>query len=104
MMSVKIFSILFVAFVCLEVCRGAAVRDIARNVRSELVNLDAGLNPQSKRSKGLDLDVPAGKFLFLSSPSACRTRGASKNQDCVINVLIYLAGRAELQRTKICCK
>lgn len=60
MMSLKIFSILFVAFVCLEVCRGAAVRDIARNVRSELVNLDAGLNPQSKRSKGLDLDVPAG--------------------------------------------
>ena len=64
MMSVKISAILFVAFVCLEVCRGAAVRDIARNVRSELVNFDAGLNPQSRRSKGLDLDVPAGNSLI----------------------------------------
>ena len=64
MMSVKISAILFVAFVCLEVCHGAAVRDIARNVRSELVNFDAGLNPQSRRSKGLDLDVPAGNSII----------------------------------------
>ena len=64
MMSVKISAIFFVTFVCLEVCRGAAVRDIARNVRSELVNFDAGLNPQSRRSKGLDLDVPAGNSII----------------------------------------
>ena len=74
MMSVKIFAILFVAFVCFEVCRGAAVRDIARNVRSELVNFDAGLNPQSRRSKGLDLDVPAGNSItyVLYLKSKCR--------------------------------
>ena len=74
MMSVKIFAILFVAFVCFEVCRGAAVRDIARNVRSELVNFDAGLNPQSRRSKGLDLDVPAGNSIIylLYLKSKCR--------------------------------
>jgi len=48
------------AFSGLQVCRGAAIGDIARNVRSELVRLDAGLNPQSRRSKGLSLDVPAG--------------------------------------------
>ena len=64
MMSVKIFAILIVALVCFEVCHGAAVRDIARNVRSELVNFDAGLNPQSRRSKGLDLDVPAGNSII----------------------------------------
>ena len=67
MMSVKIFAILFVALVCFEVCSGAAVRDIARNVRSELVNFDAGLNPQSRRSKGLDLDVPAGNSIIYLS-------------------------------------
>jgi len=62
MSSEKIFAIilLLLAFSGLEVCRGAAVGDIARNVRSELVRLDAGLNPQSRRSKGLSLDVPAG--------------------------------------------
>jgi hypothetical protein len=59
MSSEKIFAILL-AFSGLQVCRGAAIGDIARNVRSELVRLDAGLNPQSRRSKGLSLDVPAG--------------------------------------------
>ena len=60
MMSTKIFAVLFLAFSGLEVSLGAAVRDIARNVRSELVRFDAGLNPQSRRSRGLSLDVPAG--------------------------------------------
>lgn len=60
MMSTKIFAVLFLAFSSLEVSLGAAVRDIARNVRSELVRFDAGLNPQSRRSRGLSLDVPAG--------------------------------------------
>ena len=66
MSSEKIFAIilLLLAFSGLEVCRGAAVGDIARNVRSELVRLDAGLNPQSRRSKGLSLDVPAGNSLI----------------------------------------
>jgi len=59
MSSEKIFAILL-AFSGLQVCCGAAIGDIARNVRSELVRLDAGLNPQSRRSKGLSLDVPAG--------------------------------------------
>jgi len=59
MSSEKIFAILL-AFSGLQVCRGAAIGDIARNVRSELVRLDAGLNPQSRRSRGLSLDVPAG--------------------------------------------
>jgi len=59
MSSEKIFAILL-AFSGLQVCRCAAIGDIARNVRSELVRLDAGLNPQSRRSKGLSLDVPAG--------------------------------------------
>lgn len=59
MSSEKIFAILL-AFSGLQVCRGAAIGDIARNVRSEFVRLDAGLNPQSRRSRGLSLDVPAG--------------------------------------------
>jgi len=59
MSSEKIFAFLL-AFSGLQVCRGAAIGDIARNVRSELVRLDAGLNPQSRRSRGLSLDVPAG--------------------------------------------
>ena len=63
MSSEKIFAILL-AFSGLQVCRGAAIGDIARNVRSELVRLDAGLNPQSRRSKGLSLDVPAGNSLI----------------------------------------
>ena len=60
------------AFVCFEVCRGAAVRDIARNVRSELVNFDAGLNPQSRRETGLDSEGQAGKspiYVSISSTS-----------------------------------
>lgn len=41
--------------------QSASIGDIARNVQSELVLLDAGLNPQSsRRSRSLDLDVPAG--------------------------------------------
>ena len=63
MSSEKIFAILL-AFSGLQVCRGAAIGDIARNVRSELVRLDAGLNPQSRRSRGLSLDVPAGNSLI----------------------------------------
>lgn len=59
MSSEKIFAFLL-AFSGLQVCRSAAIGDIARNVRSELVRLDAGLNPQSRRSRGLSLDVPAG--------------------------------------------
>ena len=65
MSAEKIFAVVLLAFTGLEVCRAAAVRDIARNVRSELVRLDAGLNPQSsRRSRGLSLDVPAGNSLI----------------------------------------
>lgn len=43
--------------------QAAALGDIARNVQSELVTLDAGLNvAQSRKSRKLNLDVPAGKF------------------------------------------
>lgn len=41
--------------------QAAALGDIARNVQSELVTLDAGLNvAQSRKSRKLNLDVPAG--------------------------------------------
>ena len=32
--------------------------------REAFGNFDAGLNPQSRRSKGLDLDVPAGNSII----------------------------------------
>ena len=38
----------------------AAIGDIARNVHSDLLTLDAGLNPQPVRSPRQDFDVPAG--------------------------------------------
>jgi len=39
----------------------AAIGDIARNLQSDLILLDAGLNPQTRKSRRLSLDdVPAG--------------------------------------------
>ena len=40
----------------------AAIGDIARNVHSDLLTLDAGLNPTPVRSTRQNFDVPAGKF------------------------------------------
>ena len=46
----------------LQVVRSAAIGDIARNLQSDLILLDAGLNPQTRKSGRLSLDdVPAGK-------------------------------------------
>lgn len=45
--------------------QSAAIGDIARNVRSDLVVFDASLNPQTRRSRSLDLDVPAGGAVDL---------------------------------------
>ena len=45
-----------------QVVRSAAIGDIARNLQSDLILLDAGLNPQTRKSGRLSLDdVPAGK-------------------------------------------
>jgi len=44
-----------------QVVRSAAIGDIARNLQSDLILLDAGLNPQTRKSGRLSLDdVPAG--------------------------------------------
>ena len=50
----------------------AAIGDIARNVHSDLLTLDAGLNPQPVRSPRQDIDDPAGMltltpFFLLNS-------------------------------------
>lgn len=57
----KIFATIlaFLAFFEPKV-QAAAIGDIARNVQSQLVLLDAGLNPQTRRSRRTDLDVPTG--------------------------------------------
>jgi len=57
------FSNLFlVAFLAFQgQVESAAIGDIARNLQSDLILLDAGLNPQTRKSKRLSLDdVPAG--------------------------------------------
>jgi len=57
------FSNLFlVAFLAFQgQVESAAIGDIARNLQSDLIFLDAGLNPQTRKSKRLSLDdVPAG--------------------------------------------
>ena len=47
--------------------RSAAIGDIARNLQSDLILLDAGLNPQTRKSGRLSLDdVPAGKAIQLT--------------------------------------
>ena len=58
----KIFAVIiaFLATFANQV-HGAALGDIARNVQSQLVLFDAGLNPQPRRSRRTDLDVPTGK-------------------------------------------
>lgn len=64
MQSTKMTVLAFLAFAGLEkwCVQAAALGDIARNVQSELVLLDAGLNvAQSRKSRKLNLDVPAGK-------------------------------------------
>ena len=49
-----------------QVVRSAAIGDIARNLQSDLILLDAGLNPQTRKSGRLSLDdVPAGKATQL---------------------------------------
>jgi len=57
----KIFAVIiaFLATFANQV-HGAALGDIARNVQSQLVLFDAGLNPQPRRSRRTDLDVPTG--------------------------------------------
>jgi len=52
--------IVLLAFIGLDGIHAAAIGDVSRNVQSELVLLDAGLNPQPRRSRRLNLDVPAG--------------------------------------------
>jgi len=55
-----------VALMQLESVQSAAIGEIAKNVHSDLVLFDAGLNPQqSRRSRSLDLDVPAGGAVDL---------------------------------------
>jgi len=57
------FSNLFlVAFLAFQgQVESAAIGDIARNLQSDLILLDAGLNPQTRKSRRLSLDdVPAG--------------------------------------------
>ncbi len=54
--------IVLLAFIGLDGIHAAAIGDVSRNVQSELVLLDAGLNPQPRRSRRLNLDVPAGNF------------------------------------------
>jgi len=58
----------FMAFV-LNPVRSAAVGEIAKNVKSDLVLFDAGLNPQTRRSRGPksfdDREVPAGGAVDL---------------------------------------
>jgi len=48
------------AFVAFSQVESAAIGDIARNVHSDLLTLDAGLNPQPVRSRRQSYDVPAG--------------------------------------------
>ena len=50
------------AFVAFSQVESAAIGDIARNVHSDLLTLDAGLNPQPVRSRRQSYDVPAGKM------------------------------------------
>ena len=51
----------FLAFFQGQEVRSAAIGDIARNLQSDLILLDAGLNPQTRKSQRLSLDdVPAG--------------------------------------------
>jgi len=46
--------------------QSAAIGEIAKNVHSDLVLFDAGLNPQqTRRSRSLDLNVPAGGAVDL---------------------------------------
>ena len=61
-MMTYINQIALLAVVAFTQVDSAAIGDIARNVHSDLLTLDAGLNPQPVRSRRQNYDVPAGKM------------------------------------------
>jgi hypothetical protein len=63
-MFIKIFVPLLMANVAFQgqEIRAAAISDITSNVQSDLVLLEAGLNPQSRKSRKIVSDVPVGKI------------------------------------------
>ena len=80
MITVVFAAAAFLAFQGQEVC-SAAIGDIARNVQSDLILLDAGLNPQSRTSKKLNLDVPAGTFLIHNKSTVVSATKTSANRE-----------------------
>jgi hypothetical protein len=64
----SIIFITVIALCALSLAEAASLRDIARDVKSDRVTLDAGLHitvPQSRSHQKVDLsrlDVPTGKF------------------------------------------
>ena len=58
MTSMQLFGLLALAITYVD---SAAIGDITRNVHSDLLTLDAGLNPQPVRSRRQNFDVPTGK-------------------------------------------
>ena len=59
-MMTTLLQIVLALAIITTVVDSAAIGDIARNVHSDLLTLDAGLNPQPVRSPRQDFDVPAG--------------------------------------------
>ena len=61
-MMTTLLQIVLALAIITTVVDSAAIGDIARNVHSDLLTLDAGLNPTPVRSTRQNFDVPAGKF------------------------------------------
>jgi len=65
-MTTTIIVLALLALMQLEPVQSAAIGEIAKNVHSDLVFFDAGLNPQqTRRSRRLDLETPAGGAVDL---------------------------------------